>query len=170
VTEFSIAYNKPSGGEATPETNYHAIWLADVLGRMARQNVFMANYWLLSSYGGGGETGLIGYGQVRPSYYVYQLYKMFGSERLYASSDDPDLSIYAARRPDGTLTLVVINLSPEEKSKPVIVQGISHLQAEAWRLDPAHKAEDIGVVDLSANVDAPPQSMTLYIINPQENP
>jgi hypothetical protein len=164
VTEFNSHYNKVTNGEATPDSHYNAIWLADVLGRLMRNDAFMANQWLLASHGDQGGWGLIGYGELRPSYYVYQLYRKFGSEQVYASSDDPDLDIYAARRPDGTLTLVIINLSLAEKIKPIRIESWPNAQAEAWLFDPLHKAEDMGAVNLSNVITFLPQSMTLFTI------
>jgi hypothetical protein len=94
------------------------------------------------------------------------MYKMFGSEQVYSSSDDSDLSIYAGKRADGVLTVIVINLSLVEKSKPIQIKGLATPQAEAWLFDPTHKAEDMGSVDLSNPLDIPPQSMTLFTIQP----
>ena len=166
VTEFSSATNKAVSGEATADSLFHAIWMADVLGQMIRENVFMVNYWLLTSSGDGGGSGLIGRGVLRPSYYVYQMYKMFGNEQIYASSDDPYLTIYAAKRADGALTLVVVNLKSEEQTKPIQIEGQSKVQAEAWLLDSTHNAADIGSVDISGSITVPAQSMTLYIVQP----
>ena len=122
VTEFNSAYDKSVSGEATPDSHYNAIWVADVLGRMIKNGVFMANHWTLTSKGGSGGWGLVGAYEVYPTYYVYQLYKMFGNELVYSSSDDPDLSIYAARRADGALTVIVINLSAKEKTKAIRIE------------------------------------------------
>jgi len=101
---------------------------------------------------------------VYPSYYTYQMYKKFGNELIYSSSDDPDLSIYAARRADGALTILVINLALEEKAKAIQIGNQIKVQAEAWLFDPTHKAEDVGAVDLSNNSIFPLQSITLYVI------
>ena len=166
ITEFNSHYNKVTIGEATPDSHYNAIWLADVLGRMLRNGVFMADQWMLTSHGDQGGWGLIGYGELRPSYYVYQLYKLFGNEQVFSSSDDPDLSIYAAKRSDGTLTIIIINLSLLEKIKPIQIENRSAVQAEAWLFDPMHKAEDIGFVNLSNGITILPQSMTLYSLKP----
>lgn len=164
VTEFNSAYDKSVGGEATPDSHYNAIWMADVLGRMIRNRVFMANEWALTAKGGFGGLGLIGPLDVYPAYYAYQLYKKFGNELIYSSSDDPDLSIYAARQEDGVLTVMVINLSPEEKTKDIRIGDQAQAQAEAWLFDPDHKAENMGTVELSNGIAVPPQSITLYII------
>ncbi len=164
VTEFNSSYDKSVGGEATPDSHYNAIWLADVLGSMIKNGVFMANEWALTAKGGAGGSGLVGQYEVFPNYYTYQMYKKFGNELIYSSSDDPDLSIYAARREDGTLTIMVINLSLEEKTKALRIGDQTQVQAEAWLFDPAHKAENVGRLELSNELTFPPQSVTLYII------
>jgi Glycosyl hydrolases family 39 len=164
MTEFNSAYDQSVGGEATPDSHYNAIWMADVLGRMIKNGVFMANEWALAAKGGFGGLGLVGSYDVYPTYYAYQLYKKFGNELVYSSSDDPDLSIYAARREDGVLTVMVINLSLEAKTKTIRIGGQAQIQAETWLFDPDHKAENIGTVELSNGITAPPQSITLYFI------
>lgn len=164
VTEFNSAYDKSVGGEATPDSHYNAIWLADVLGRMIKNDVFIANEWALTAKGGAGGLGLIGALDLYPSYYTYQLYKKFGNELVYSSSDDPDLSIYAARRKDGALTIMVINLSLEERTKTIQIAAESQVRAETWLFDPAHKAENMGMSALSGPTTFPPQSVTLYIL------
>ena len=164
VTEFNSDYSKSVGGESTPDSHYNAIWLGDVLGSLIKNGVFMANHWMLTSKGGYGGWGLVGQSEVLPSYYTYQMYKMFGNELIYSSSDNPDLSIYAARRNDGALTVMVINLSLEEQIKALRIAEQASVKSEAWLFDPTHNAENIGDVELSAEVKFPPQSITLFII------
>ena len=164
ITEFNSAYDKSVGGEATPDSHLNAIWMADVLGRMIKNGVFMANEWALTAKGGYGGLGIVGQSDVYPSYYTYQLYKMFGNELVYSSSDDPNVSIYAAKRKDRTLTLMVVNLSLEEQTKAIRIQGQIAAQAEAWLLDPTHKAENIGTVEISDTLTVPPQSVTLLVV------
>ncbi len=72
------------------------------------------------------------------------MYKQFGQELLYASSDDPDVSIYAARRQDGAPTLMLINLGSYEKQKPLQLENVSTSRpAEVWLFDINHQAEQI---------------------------
>ena len=164
VTEFNSAYDQSVGGETTPDSHFNAIWMADVLGRMIKNGVFMANQWALTAKAGFGGLGLIAQDDVFPSYYTYQIYKQFGNELIYSSSDDPDLSIYAARRADGALTVVVVNLSLENKKKKLQINDETPLQVETWLFDTTHKAEKTGMVDLSAPITFAPQSVTLYIL------
>ncbi|MGB8982460.1 MAG: hypothetical protein WCC12_11335 [Anaerolineales bacterium] len=164
VTEFNSAYDKSVGGDATPDSHYNAIWMADVLGRMIKNGVFMANEWALTAKGGYGGLGLIAQDDVFPAYYTYQLYRKFGEELVYSSSDAPELSIYAARRADGALTVMVINLSLEEKEKALRIGDQARVEAETWLFDPSHKAENLGKLPLSGEISFPGQSITLYII------
>jgi hypothetical protein len=161
VTEFNSAYDKSVGGEATPDSHYNAIWMADVLGRMIKNRVFMANEWALTAKGGFGGLGLIGALDMYPAYYVYQLYKQFGSELVYSSSDDPDLSIYAAKRNDGMLTILVINLSVDVKEKHIQIGDRTQTEAAASLFDPSHKVEPMGALDLSQKIIIAPQSILL---------
>jgi hypothetical protein len=92
------------------------------------------------------------------------MYKMFGKELIYSSSDDPDLSIYASRRSDGTLTIMVITLSLEEQDKSLRIADQPSVKSEAWLFDPTHNAENIGDVELSGDIKFPAQSITLFII------
>ena len=85
-------------------------------------------------------------------------------ELVYSSSDDPDVSIYAARRADGALTVMVVNLSFEEKTKAIRIEEQAQVQAETWLFDLDHKAENIGAMEISNSITIPPESVTLYII------
>jgi hypothetical protein len=164
VTEFNSAYDKSVGGEATPDSHLNAIWAADVLGRMIKNDVFMANIWSLTAKGGYGGLGLVGQSDVYPAYYTYQLYGMFGEELVYSASDVSGLSVYAAKREDGTVTVMVVNLSAEAQEKALVIADQPTVKAEAWLFDPEHKVENMGEVELGEGVIFPPQSVTLFIL------
>lgn len=168
ITEVNTHWNSAVGGETTPDSHYNAIWLAETFGQLMRQNVFMVNHWMLTSQGGQGGWGLIGRGELRPSYYVYQLYNKFGEDLLYAGSGVEDVSIYAARREDGALTLMVVNLADTEKQARLQVQGMAPAEADLWRLDPGQLPEEASVVVLAPDVtlSLPAQSVSLFVINP----
>ncbi len=166
VTEFNSHWSQAVSGEATPDSFFSSIWLADVIGRLISQKVDIANQFLLVS---GNESGfgiLEKYGP-RPAYYTYQMYKMFGDLLVASSSGLADVSLYAARRGDGALTIMAINLGDEAVTTPLQLSGFNPSgDAEVWRFDVDHKAEQIDSQPLAdgAEVTLPSQSMTLYVV------
>jgi hypothetical protein len=168
VTEVNTHYNEAMGGEATPDSHYNAIWLAESLGQLMRQDIFMVNHWMLTSGRSYGGWGLIGSSELRPSYYTYQLYDKFGTEQVYAGSGVTDVSIYAAQRDDGVLTLMIVNLADSERPATLQVRGVTSRQAELWRLDPDQLPEEVSAFSLPADggLTLPPQSVSLFILNP----
>jgi alpha-L-arabinofuranosidase len=165
ITELNSDPSSAQMQDASPDSFYNAIWYADVLGQMMNADVFMVNQWVLSQRTGG--LGLIQGTTVRPSFYVFPLYKNFGSEQVYAASGVTDVDIFAAQRADGALTVMVINLSDTEQHVPLQVKGIQLKDADVWLLDASHFSENLGTQTFSEDgmVDLPGQSATLYIIN-----
>jgi hypothetical protein len=98
-------------------------------------------------------------------YYAYQMYKKFGSELIHSSSDDENVSIYAARREDSALTIMMINLSFEEQIKPLRIADHVSSKVESWLFDPTHPVEYTGTLDLPDTVSLPAQSISLFIIH-----
>jgi hypothetical protein len=166
VTEINSHWTKAVGGEATPDSHYNAIWLADVLGRMLRNDIFMMNQWMLTSQGGQGGWGLLDTSRVRPSYHVYQLYGKFGSERVYASSDNANVSVYAARRDDGALTIMVVNLASAPIDTALRLAGAAPGPAETWLFDVEHPAAQVDDTALAAEtmLSLPAESLTLLVV------
>jgi hypothetical protein len=166
VTEVNTHWNAAIGGEATPDSHYNAIWVAEMFGRLMRQDVFMVNHWLLAGAHGG--WALMSRGEIRPSYYVYRLFSSFGTDLVHADSGVADVSVYAAGRGDGALTLLIVNLADDEQQ--VALQVVGHLpaQAELWRLDPQQNPEAPTDVTLGENepLTLPAQSISLYVLSP----
>lgn len=166
VTEINSNSANSIGGEASLDSFYNAIWLGDSLGHLIDQQVGAVAVWDMQG-GAGRGWGLIASYDVRPTYYTYIMYTHFGSELLSAASGDPDVSIYAARRDDGTLTLMVINLGPDEVTKTLALDGFTPSgDAEVWRFDADHNAEQVDSLALSdgATITVPGQSMTLFAL------
>ncbi len=164
---FTEVNSDPSpvlGGVASPDSFYNAIWYADVLGRLIQQGVLMVNQWVLADRTGG--LGLIYGSNLRPSYYVFQMYSHFGTELVYASSGISEVSLYAAKEPDGTLTLMVINLSDTEQRAPLQLQGMAPKTAEVWLFDATHNATDLGPQSIPSDgvLSLPQQSINLYVL------
>jgi hypothetical protein len=164
ITELNSDPSSAMLQEVSPDSFYNAIWYADVLGQLMNADVFMVNQWVLSQRSTG--LGLFKGNEIRPSFYVFPLYKNFGSEQVYAASGVTDVDIFAATHEDGTLTLMVINLSDTEKNIPLQVKGKKLTEAEVLLLDATHNTENLGVQAFPSDgiVTLPAQSATLYVI------
>ncbi len=162
ITEVNSHWSQPIGGVATPDSFYHAIWWADVLGHIIRQRVMMVAYFMLFH----NVYGLLTRGEVRPTYYVYHLYRQLGTELLESESADAEVTITAALRSDGALTLIVVNPAAQAKSVALRISGFPAGPAEVWRLDQKYKAERIwAAMDITGSaLDLPAQSVSLYIM------
>jgi hypothetical protein len=162
-TEVNSDPSNVVSGVASPDSYYNAIWYADVLGRLIMQGVFMVNNWAIAGSGG---LGLLTINDIRPTYYVFQMYSHFGNELVYASSGAEFVTVYAAKRTDGILTLMVINLTDTEQRIPLQVRGVALSRAEVWLFDATHNAEDLGQQSfpLDGALVLPAQSITLYAI------
>ena len=164
ITEVNSDPSAAALQEVSPDSFYNAIWYADVLGQLMNADVFMVNQWVLSQRSTG--LGLFKGTEIQPTYYVFPLYKNFGSEQVYAASGVTDVDIFAAKRADGTLTLMVINLSDGEQRIPLQVNGIQLKEAHVWLLDATHNAENLGMQAFASDgiLTLPAQSATLYVI------
>jgi hypothetical protein len=164
ITELNSDPSNAQLQEASPDSFYNSIWYADTLGQLINADVFMVNQWVLSQRTTG--LGLLKGDLVRPTFYIFPLYKNFGSEQVYAASGVTDVDIFAAKRADGTLTLMVINLSDTEQRVPLQVKGIKLKEAEVWLLDATHNAENLGTQTFASDgmLTLPAQSATLYVI------
>jgi hypothetical protein len=143
------------------DSHYNAIWFGDVLGRLISQKVDIVTQFALA-----GDWGILGLADVHPIYYDYLMYQRFGSELLRSASDDPLLSVYAAKRADGTLTVMIVNLDSTAATKPLtVIGGTTADSAETWLFDANHNAEQVAETPLApgGNVTLPPESITLLV-------
>lgn len=166
VTEFNSHWDSAFRGEATPDSHYSAIWLADVLGRLIKQDVEIVAQFALQSASDNGGWGLFSRVEPRPSYYVYRMYQQFGNQRVYAASGIEGVSIYAAENNGGRLSILIINLNSEEQLVPLEWTGAFSGEAQEWLFDPAHNAEELGAVALEngATIALPAESMSLFLL------
>ncbi len=170
VTELNSNSANSVGGAASLDSHANAIWLGDVLGRLIRQKTAIAAYWDIQG-GSNRGWGILGRTDLRPTAHTYRMYSHFGAELVASGpSDDPSVSIYAALRADGVLTLVVINLSESEQARSLSLAGfVPAGDAEVWRFDAAHPVEMIAPqrIEDDTILTVPPLSMTLYAIPPK---
>lgn len=169
ITEVNSYWSNTSSGETTPDSFYSALWWADVLGRLIRQKVDVVAYFALQTPTSIGGYGLLARADVRPTYYVYQLYKRFGNELVHAETDVPRLSAYAARRPDGALTLILVNHAAEPQRVPLYIVGVESATAQVWLFDREHKAEHLADITIQHGqvVDIPAEAVLLYVFPSQ---
>ena len=162
VTEFNSSWVENAGGEGTIDSHFHGIWFADVIGRMINQDTFMLQQFAVT-----GRFGMMNRSELTSTGLAFQMFaRRFGNERIYASSDQQYISVYAAKRPDGALTIMVINLNSEPKTVNLQLDNFNGGLAEVWKLDLDYRAEqDTALLLASINtLSLSPESVTLYIL------
>ena len=165
IAEASSHWSANVQGEATPDSHYNAIWWADALGRLLEDEPYMVAYYELQTPTNRGGWGLLGSFQIHPTYYVYQLYQRFGTDMVATTSSEELVSVYAAKREDGALTLIVINLGDAASSTPLTINGFEGEVSEVRLLTEDTLAE---VVENTVLVDGmlalPAQSAALIVL------
>jgi hypothetical protein len=162
ITEFNSSWAENAGGEGTMDSHFHGIWFADVIGRMINQDTFMLQQFAVT-----GRYGMMSRSELNSTGLAFQMFaRHFGNERIYASSDQQYVSVYAAKRPDGALTLMVINLNSEPKTVNLRIDNFNGGLAEVWKLDLNNRAEQLPSVMLASThtLNLSPESVTLYIL------
>ncbi len=165
ITEFNSDASSSMGSKTSPDSFLNAIWLADVMGRTIRTQPDILAYWLLKNNSAG--HGLMDSFNVRPTYYTYQIYKQFGNHLLAATSPEQYVSLFAAKRDDGTITAIFVNRGDQEVSKPFEIQGGDNLKlTEVYLFDAKHNAQSIAPPNFKNGdkVSLPAYSVTLYIL------
>lgn len=165
VTEFNSHWSNAAGGKTTPDSFLSALWLGDVLARLIQERVEYANQFILASGVAQGH-GIFEPYRPRPSYYVYLLYKQFGSRQIAAQVDDPAVTAIAAMRNDRVLTVMLINRSPETITLPLTVAGLeTPTMGEVFLFDSTHNAEALGAqtIEPGVQITLPPESITLVV-------
>lgn len=151
ITEVNSHWSNGGGGDTTPDSYYNAIWWSGVLTTLIQSEVDIVAYWNFSSAGSNGAFGLLDRYNPRPTYYTYQLYREFGTMRLFSESSDEYITALAARREDGAITLLITNLYDlEAKSVSLDFGGATVSVTEMRVLAPELLAE---TVDPSAYFD-----------------
>jgi hypothetical protein len=165
VTEINSHWSDSIAGVATNDSFLNSIWWADVLGDLIRQQVDIVTFFNLRSSSNPSSYGLIGTNEPNPTYYVYQLYKQFGTELVASESNDALVSVTASLTEEGDLTLVVVNRADAPKTVSLEIDGGGFTgDADTWRIDETRHAEAIDATaftDTTA-LELPAYSVTLY--------
>jgi hypothetical protein len=163
VTEINSHWSNAVGGEATPDSFMNAIWWADVLGRMITNQVVIVNYFSLQSNPSIGGYGLFSRSDTRPTYYVYQIYQEFGETLVFAGCDHPSLGVYAATHPEGSLTVILVNLDADDQALPLIVDAENLSINSVLRFDEANLLHNVNISgeEFGDLIEIPGYSITL---------
>lgn len=164
VTEINSNSANSVGGEASLDSHFNAIWLADALGRLIVNGVEIVAYWDLQGSPGRG-WGLLGSFDVRPTYYTYLMYTHFGSELVAASSTVPLVNAYAARRDDGQLSVLLVNLGDAAQRLPLTLNGFSAATAQVHQFSPEQTPPVTFSTDPAAAVELPGRSITVVVLS-----
>jgi alpha-L-arabinofuranosidase len=136
VNEYELV---PPWGQKDPR-NYmnkyiDALFIADSIGQMAAYGVDMAAQWDVmngpDAYGN--EFGLMladGSNIRQPKYYAFPLWARFGTTLLPVTSSarpESELSVYAGRLDEGTLTLFVLNKTGSEVYTQITLNGVARI-------------------------------------------
>lgn len=162
VTEINSSWATNAGTDGSMDSHMNAIWFADVLGTLINQKVDMVDQFALS-----GNWGIIGKSQVNPIYYDYIMFQHFGTRLVRSASDDSLVRVYAAKKADGTLTVMIVNLGAAAATKPLtIIGGGSSTSAETWLFDASHSAVKVDATPIAAggNVTVPGESVTVLVL------
>ncbi|HWQ16069.1 MAG TPA: hypothetical protein VNL77_24930 [Roseiflexaceae bacterium] len=168
VTEANSDWTGRTDPQAGTDSHRNALWWADVLGRLIRAQATIVAQFCMGAIPsqGIGMFGPLAYDPgPRPIYQVYALYRMFGTRLVHASSDDDRLPLTAARREDGTLTLVVVNHADEPRSAALSLNGLRPAgPAEVWSFADGHPMERRGTADLARPIPFEARSATLMVV------
>ena len=107
VTEFGLSWRSASYRHLEDMTA--TLWLADVLGQMTSERLYLSSYFTLQGMGGHGLIGTGGW--VRPTYHLYRMLAGFSGTVLPVSAEPP-LEAYATS--SDSLRLLLVNPSETE--------------------------------------------------------
>jgi hypothetical protein len=166
LTEYNLSLENVG-----PLTN--ALIQADTLGIFAREGVDLATRWTQDV---DGEWSNNHYTTLIPwAFRVYRNYdgqgSRFGDISVRSvSGDQRQLAVYAAKRADGSMTIVVINKTADGLESPLTVSGIMGLDSARvyrWSGDPAIvRLADQPISGNSFTTTYPARSITVFQLNP----
>ncbi len=167
ITEASSHWSANIGGQTTPDSGAHAIWWSDVLGRMIKNDVFMVGYFNMQSSDKLGGWGILGRYEVRPTFYVYQLYQQFGTVLLDTQTPDEDVTLYASKRDDGAIALIMVNRMQSEQTRLLNLIGLDKPTSSTYTVFSAIDgilSPVVFEVSSQTTVTMPAQSVALLVI------
>jgi alpha-L-arabinofuranosidase len=130
ITEYNMVAFQDADSEQLMAKAINLLYMADTIGQLADHGVTIASQWNLANgkAPNGTDYGLIDAdtGARNPQYYALALWTRFGDEVLTTDvgfSTDTELSAYAGRAGDGTISLLAINKTAEPTTARVRITG-----------------------------------------------
>ncbi len=144
VTEFNLVSVQDQDNNQLMTRVVNALFLADSIGQAARLGIPILIQWDLANgrAGNGTEYGLMHEDNQfyrAPQYYVYPLWARFGSQMLPVTStlsEATQLSLYAGRVDDNTISLLAINKTNTPIAASILVNGFGPITSgKAWKVE-----------------------------------
>ena len=170
VTEYNLVSFEAGDTARTMTLAMNALYTAESLGRLVAAGVPIANHWNLANgvTGSGTDYGLIhaDTGETYPAYEAFRLWTSTGDELIPVDAVLADgVRVYATRRGDGSLAVMLINLTDEAITLDVALAGVTDAvpaEHHGW-FAASLDAEELTAVDESAWTigSSDPQPLTL---------
>lgn len=149
ITEYNMVAFQDSDNDRLMVSALNLLYIADTLGQMAEQGVTIANQWNLAN---GKAANGTDYGMLdadtfsrNPQYYALALWSRFGDELLATDvgfSAETELSAYAGRAADGTISVLAINKTAEPTT--------AHVRIDHGAATYGARADTVGATSLDA--------------------
>jgi alpha-L-arabinofuranosidase len=130
ITEYNMVAFQDADNDRLMSSALNLLYVADTIGQMATQGVTIASQWNLANgkAANGTDYGLIDAetGVRNPQYYALALWTRFGDELLAVDvgfSTETELSAYAGRADDGTVSVLAVNKTAEPMTARVRIGG-----------------------------------------------
>jgi hypothetical protein len=180
VTEFNLIAFLDGDTDDSMERTLNGLFIADTIGQFVVGGVAIANQWVLAN---GDDAENTAYGLFNPTsnattpqFDAMSVWTKMGSTLIESSIapsvDMPALRVYASRRDDGGVALLLLNLGPSEAGLAVAFDGLDPADTGSVTTT-VYRAETLedraferteATVELStgvADVNVPPWSMVL---------
>jgi hypothetical protein len=185
ITEYNLISFQEGDDEGLMDEAVNALYVADMIGQMARSGVPIANLWNLvnGEADNGTDYGIVDAdtGALNPAYFALSTWSQAGDELVPVTStlDEADqVSLYATRTETGELRLIALNKTGGPVDAPITVDAGSATYtwtataATAASLEDEQMAAAVSVEvsptepSSAATVALPPYSITLVALTP----
>lgn len=149
LDETHVSYDGNVYGEASAETFYAGLWIADSIGIALEERLWTVALWCTS---GGYGTGFLDSGSPDrtplPSYYAMQMFTNHFGPRLIRATAETGIAAYASRNAaDNRTIVIVINKTSTQKQEMLHFTGFSQSIADRQFTFPAYSLTCLSIPD-----------------------